>query len=671
MAWWKERPMRLIQNNLRDIDAQMDVDSLLKTLREFSCNTLMVGAGGITSFYPTQLAYQRPSPYLHGRDLLGEIIEKCHREDIRVIARFDFSKTHESFFDGHPEWYYLSGDGQRARYNDTVHTCINGWYQQQYSLEVLREVLSRYPVDGIFFNMFGFTTSDYSNRYYGICRCDACKERFAAFSGGMELPEREETADMDEAEALRLRTYRRFQREVTADILHRIHTLVRSFGEDIAVCTYYDKDVDIIRNESNSAVDRPLPFLLRQSSVNVQTAVDLWPDKVSSNCVINAADIFYRFSGVSPQLTKTRLYEDMAAGGALDYCIIGVFDGYPDKAGVAAAKEIFRFHKDHEDLFWGMKPMAKTVVLRPSGYGRGLYGEENFLGIFRVLKEAHIPFTLCSDEQIMRGEAPLSPKKLVIIPNLSDVSEDAVIALHRSKIPLLICGAERIPKSLEKQLGIRLRETQTDTRASYFSAEGEKEQTMFPEIAERGWVLLDRAFGVIDAPGWEKLLPQVEKAWFGPPERCFGHKRTETGGVLRSPDGKTVLVPWQIGALYRRLGYEDYRYILAGLVKSLCPEASLFPVQAPDCAEIFWNKTGKGLLLQVINLSGFDGMTFSPPLAVPVRVQLPGSALQARLLTPEGTKQSTVVLREGVQSTELELTCTGRYAAVLLESWEG
>lgn len=298
MAWWKERPMRLIQNNLRDIDAQMDIDSLMCTLREFSCNTLMVGAGGITSFYPTGLAYQRPSPFLQGRDLLGELVERCHREDIRIIARFDFSKTHESFFHDHPAWYYRSAEGKNVRYNDTVHTCINGWYQQEYSLEVLREVLSRYPVDGIFFNMFGFTTSDYSNHYYGICHCDACKARFAAFSGGMELPIREETEGMSAEESRILRKYREFQQAVTADILHRIHTLVRSFGEDIAVCTYYDRDVDIIRNESNSAVDRPLPFLLHQSSVNVQTAVGLWPDKVSSNCVINAADIFYRFSGV-------------------------------------------------------------------------------------------------------------------------------------------------------------------------------------------------------------------------------------------------------------------------------------------------------------------------------------------------------------------------------------
>ncbi len=663
MSWWKEQPIRLIQNNLRDIDAQMDLDSLLAALREFSCNVLMVGAGGITSFYPTELSYQCPSPYLQGRDLLGEITERCHREGIRVIARFDFSKTHERFFTGHPQWYYRSKTGENVRYNDTVHTCINGWYQQEYSLEVLREVLTRYPVDGIFFNMFGFTTSDYSNRYYGICHCDACREQFAAFSGGMALPEREETEGMPPKERDLLRVYREFQRTVTADILHRIHTLVRSFGEDIAVCTYYDRDVDIIRNESNSAVDRPLPLLLRQSSVNVQTAVGLWPDKVSSNCVINAADIFYRFSGVSPELTRIRLYENMAAGGALDYCVIGVFDGYPDQAGTAAAKEVFQFHKAHEAVYTQMEPAAKLRILRPSGYGHSLYGEKNFLGIFRALKEAHLPFTLVSDRQVLEGKAGLGKGQAVIIPKLSEISPKAVIRLHEDGIPLLICGAaERLPEPVAKELGIQMRETETDTRAAYLSLQNGRGKELFPEIDGRGWVLLDREFGIADAPGWEKLLLQVQKAWYGPPERCFGHQVGEAAGLLLAPDRQTAVLPWEIGRLYDRYGYEDYRYILTGLVKLLCPDAGMYQVEAPACAEIFWDRTAEGLLMQVLNLSGFDGVSFFPPIPVQVRAMLPEDIRQGRLLETGG---GTLLLEKENDGWKVSLTCTGRYAAVL------
>ena len=169
MSWWHKNNLRLIQTNLRDIDAKMNVDQLIEDIKAFSCNVLMVGSGGITAFYPTKLKYHYKSPYL-GRDILGEIVKKCHQNGIRIIARFDFSKTHECIFEKHPEWYYRSMTGQVVKYNDTVHTCVNGYYQQEYSLKIIEEVLQNYPVDGIFFNMFGFQTRDYSNNYHGICQ---------------------------------------------------------------------------------------------------------------------------------------------------------------------------------------------------------------------------------------------------------------------------------------------------------------------------------------------------------------------------------------------------------------------------------------------------------------------------------------------------------------------
>ena len=101
MAWWMDNRIRMIQNNLRDIDAAMDVDALIADLEKFDCNCVMVGAAGISSFFDSKLPYQTPSPYLNGRDTLGEIVEKCHAHGIRVIARFDFSKTHERLYDAH------------------------------------------------------------------------------------------------------------------------------------------------------------------------------------------------------------------------------------------------------------------------------------------------------------------------------------------------------------------------------------------------------------------------------------------------------------------------------------------------------------------------------------------------------------------------------------------
>ena len=50
MGWWTEKRFRMIQNNLRDIDACMDIDKYVETLRSFHANVCMVGCGGITAF---------------------------------------------------------------------------------------------------------------------------------------------------------------------------------------------------------------------------------------------------------------------------------------------------------------------------------------------------------------------------------------------------------------------------------------------------------------------------------------------------------------------------------------------------------------------------------------------------------------------------------------------
>lgn len=142
MAWWQHNRLRLIQNNLREIDAAMDVDRLIGELEQFGANTLMMNAGGIFAFYPSALEHHYVTPHLKG-DLLGEAVDKAHRAGMRFIARFDFSKAHESINASRPEWFYRSQSGEAVNYFGIMHTCLNGGYQQHYSLKIIGEVLDR------------------------------------------------------------------------------------------------------------------------------------------------------------------------------------------------------------------------------------------------------------------------------------------------------------------------------------------------------------------------------------------------------------------------------------------------------------------------------------------------------------------------------------------------
>ena len=402
MAWWLQNNLRMIQNNLRDIDAGMDVDAWFAEIESSHCNCVMVGAGGITSFYPTNLPYQTRSPFLKG-DLLGEIVRVCHAHGVRVIARFDFSKTHERLLAEHPEWYYVSEAGEHLHYNDTAATCVCGEYQQRLSIEILREVLENYPVDGIFFNMFGFQTKDYSNVEHGICNCPACRKAYLDYCG-RDLPQGQDWKT-DE-------TYAAFKEQVVGDLLLRIRRAVKAINPEVAICTYHHKGVDIIREESNSAVDRPLPFFLYSASENCQSAAGSWGgEKTMLNCAINAVDIFYRFQGVSPELTKIRLYENMAAGSQLDFCIIGDFADYPDRAGVAAMREVFGVHARNEALYGKFQSLARVLLYRPRK------GDPEYLGWFNLLKEGHVLFDVLDHPAAVEHPERAAGYAALIVPD--------------------------------------------------------------------------------------------------------------------------------------------------------------------------------------------------------------------------------------------------------------
>jgi len=93
--WWK-RPYRTFQTNLREIDAGLDVTKVLDHIERIGANTWLLNTAGIVSFYPSELEFQHPSPWLAERpsgDLVGDAVAAAHARGVRVLSRVDFSKV--------------------------------------------------------------------------------------------------------------------------------------------------------------------------------------------------------------------------------------------------------------------------------------------------------------------------------------------------------------------------------------------------------------------------------------------------------------------------------------------------------------------------------------------------------------------------------------------------
>ena len=114
-GWWMLQPIRWIQTNLRQTDANLDAKKLVSSLVDYRANVLLLGMGGIAAYYPTQVPFHYPSPHLPpGRDTFGEVLTEAHRNGIKVVGRFDLSKTRKEAYDAHPESFFRRADGKPA-----------------------------------------------------------------------------------------------------------------------------------------------------------------------------------------------------------------------------------------------------------------------------------------------------------------------------------------------------------------------------------------------------------------------------------------------------------------------------------------------------------------------------------------------------------------------------
>ncbi|WP_405155389.1 hypothetical protein [Paenibacillus sp. FSL K6-0108] len=609
MNWWSSNQLRLIQNNLREIDAEMNVDLLMKELQEFHANVLMMNAGGIFAFYPSTLAHQYVTPYLH-TDLLQESIAKAHELDMKFIARFDFSKAHESLFETNPEWFYRDRNGQEVNYFGIVHTCLNGAYQQEKSLETITEVLEKYPVDGIFFNMFGYQHWDYSGNHYGPCYCDHCRHRFQEICGAELL---DYTGPEHELHDL----YLQFQDFTSREILGKIHDLVKSRWPDVAISTYHPHQVDIIRKESNTSLTRALPLWPYSASENVASVVQSWDNKLISNCSINAIDLTYRFTGVSPYETEVRLYQNIANGSGLDFCIIGAFEGYPDRRNFAAAQRIFRYHAENEQIYGRLASMAEVILIKPAAVEAG----EEYLGLYKMLKESHVLFDVIVEEQMAAMAHKLARVQVIILPGLQRPEPHTIEVLKETQkqgIVLLATGHafKENNECLQEWFGA-VRSGEPDMLPAAYLHVGDHD--MFPSLKDREWITVNGGFARIqfDSSNTERHMAYIEPASFGPPERAYGHRIGESYGlgITQHGDyGAGVYYGWNPGKLYYNHGFEDHKHAVLDILDRFIKERVL-KTCLPASVELFLNRTKDGnLLLQLLNLSGFNGTTYMEAL---------------------------------------------------------
>jgi hypothetical protein len=624
--WWEGYPWRMIQTNLREIDMlDMDAGRYVAELQAFKATVVLVNSAGIIASYPTRLPFHYQSPYLKG-DSLADVIEACHAAGIRVLARTDFSKVRRPIYQEHPDWAYRTVGGDIVDYNGDVHVCINGDYQQIYALEIIRELITTHDVDGIFFNMGGYQTRDYSGNDYGICHCQSCREKFAGMYG-LSLPKAEDVGDPV------YRKYVLFKQRTTEELHGRVSALIHELRPDICIDKEFHSKQGFIRQESNTAIERPLPHWQYSGSANTKWAVATFPGMVSTNTTVDFIDFPYRHVAVSPHQQKLRLAQSLANGGALDYYLIGRLDNHEDKSGYEGIQAMFHYHAAHEAAYQDNVSKANVALLDNS---RGNAPETR--GWFRFLVENHFTFDLPQVATAL--EASCDRYQAIILPDLRQIS-DALAA----KIDEYVAGGgtliaagqsgfydqegERREAPALKCLGIeRVEMVRQDMRSSYLKLD---DKTGFSRFPVTDLVYIDGPYVYCTyAPEAVQRFKLIPPHNFGPPERCYYELVVDRPGLVVHAygQGRAIYVPWLPGQLFHRQGHTNTSSFVADLLEGVAGVAPVGGNLSPMVeVTLFEARAGGRQILHLVNGSGHFGTTFYAPAPMyNVNVSIPCAA---------------------------------------------
>ena len=617
-TWWNRTPVRLLQTNFPEVYASMNVDDYVQSMVDASASAVLFNTGGITASYQTKLPYQWKNPHMGEVDFVGELINKLHEKGIKYIARFDFSKVHPDIAAQKPEWLYVGENGKNLEFNNTVAACINAGYYQEYSFKILKEVIDNYDIDGIFFNMMGYTGSTYAGTNYGICQCEACQKRFSD-STGLKLPKSDNDRSMAE--------YRSFQRETSYDLYTRITSFIKDQDPELIIYNYNDVGTNWIASESGASM-RPGVDDIYHATTNVKPTLGTYKDRTPLNLIMGFQAIGYRNIMSSPNLLRTWWLEDMLHGAPIGFVVVGTLVHYEDRFFMPIVNELFRFHKNHEKLFTNVQAVNNVALIQARG--------PEYQGLIKILSEEHIMYDIINPDFLGTERTPrkIDDYDVIILGDLSNMSDKLVSLLDnyvQNGGKLLVSGMSSVINNggvntiMLKSLGVEPEfELFPQSQATYLKV-SEKDRAALGEQYFKDFTLMMMNSNFLKckvkegAQGYLRFLPTN---MYGPAEKTYysDDQLTDFPGIVSNSygQGKTVFIPWMIGSEYNIKGnYAQRALFLASLKNILNVEGSV-ETNASASIEMthLANLNGSFEWVGLINHTGFLGTSVREPVPI-------------------------------------------------------
>ncbi|MCL4194831.1 MAG: beta-galactosidase, partial [Thermoguttaceae bacterium] len=437
-APWYRRTLRWGQTNITEIDpAGYDIAWWRGHWKRTRVQGVILNAGGIVAYYPSQYPLHYRPPLLGDRDLYGELARAAHDDGLAVFARMDSNRTHEAFYQAHPDWFARDAAGNPYRAGELFVTCVNSLYYEEYIPAILTEIIERTHPEGITDNSWSGLGRD------SICYCENCAQRFQERTG-KTIPGEKNWDDPVYREWIEWNYARRLE------IWERNNRATRAAGGPH--CLWVGMNSGSISGQSRSF--RDLKEICRRAEILMldhQARADsggfqqngetgklvhglLGWDKLAPESMAMYQAGRPTFRKASKPEPEARLWMLEGFAGTIQpwWHHIGAY--HEDRRQYRTVEPINRWHEANQQYLVGREPVA-SVGLVWSQQNTDYYGRDSadelvelpFRGMANALLRARIPYLPVHADHIERDGPRLS---VLVLPNLAAMSQRQCAAVR-------------------------------------------------------------------------------------------------------------------------------------------------------------------------------------------------------------------------------------------------
>ena len=671
---WLKHSLVMIMTMRADDAAKWEPARLVALAQSFSLGALGFSVGGVTAFYPTALPGHPVSPSLGERDLVRDTVQALHAAGIRAIGRIDPSLGSAAELEAHPSRFARTATGEAIRLHDFYLTCPNGAHYGEFMLDVVREILQRYELDGLWAN-----AAQFSPWGTGRCHCDNCKRLFREATGA-DFPDEDWSNPVwkryNEWRYERIAHWNARVKQITAEVrpgcawlpLSQVieswdHT--RKGGWDIDFTSQYADAVVLEAQRRYCNLWWP--------GMEARYAHAMDPGR-GVGITVSYFYPWWRFTHAPVPENRVWVAQMIANGARPWLHLTGYFSEHFDRRGITSMQALFSLIHSHADVY-GPRQSAAEVALVYSRTTLDYAGAANpdlnyldgFRGAYNALMDGRLPFDLISDKKI-KAQA-LARYKSVLLPNLACITDEAaeelrkymeggghVVATYRTGF----CdewGDERAHPIVAGWLGARYTgQTQRDLKAAY-AAIGRREHPVLDGTGDTD--LLPLAGGVChfetgDAGDADvlRLIPPVEASpgsGMSVPEFNAAGRIADVPLLLtrRIGNGSLVYFPWEPDRIGFHFGLRDPMRLITAALRAGPQPLDLVEVQARGLVDVSVMDAPDSRVVHLVNFNSAGGIRSGHRRAVEDVIELHGLTIQLRL--PQGARCRDVALTVGAE----------------------